>query len=512
MTIGAYIQAMFPELMLLAAAIACLFLGLFGTTGRRLVAPCALFFTVLTILLLMRWCAVSMTQDDPAFEMASGLAVTSLSIYVRLITLVVGAVLILVNWYQAAESERGEYFSMVLFSMVGVMLVASSNDLIILFFGLELVSVPTYVLVAISRTDVRAQEASSKYFFLGALAAALTAYGLSFLYGISGTTTMFSTALDTPAVATAIIGGEVESTHLTVGLLLVFGGLCFKIAAVPMHAYVADVYHGAAAPLAGLLGFLPKLGGFVGLIQLFSLTGWEPGLPVQWAVWVVAALTMTTGNVLALLQTNVKRLLAYSGVAHSGYMLIGLLVGPGLGGTGPLRDGVSALLFYVLVYGLMNLGTFAVLTYLTSGERETEDQQQLAGLARTQPMAALALAVCLFSLMGMPPTAGFLGKVYIFSSAIALSAENSFGTPMLWLVVIGVINSAVAAAYYLRVVGVCYLRPRSEQLPPKPRFFLQVGTAVCALLMIVIFVVPTLFVSASQEATSQTQTTDFGGY
>ena len=184
--------------------------------------------------------------------------------------------------------------------------------------------------------------------------------------------------------------------YFMVGLLLTFGGLCFKIAAVPFHGYVGDVYQGAAAPLAGLLAFLPKLGGFVGLVKLLSLTSWEPGITMQWVIWIVAAATMTTGNVLALMQSNVKRLLAYSSVAHSGYMLIGLLVGP-VAGQGPFYDGLSAMLFYIAVYGLMNLGAFAVLTYLSSQEKEIEELEQLAGLSRREPWVALALAVCMFS-------------------------------------------------------------------------------------------------------------------
>jgi len=510
-TLEAYIHALWPELSLILAGMVCLFLGLLCPAGRRWIVASFALLVVAVVFALMTLLG-SGAATSHAFEVASGVAVSSLSNYVRLLTLGVGALLILVNWYQSEETERGEYFSMVLFSMAGVMLVASSNDLILFFFALELVSIPTYVLVVMSRKDARAQEASSKYFFLGAMAAALTAYGLSFLYGVTGSTTFFGDSAQGVSIATKLASGGIASNYLLVGMVLVFGGLCFKIAAVPFHGYVADVYQGAAAPVSGLLAFLPKLAGFVGLIKLFSLMDWNLVPPLQWVVWIVAALTMTVGNVLALMQTNLKRLLGYSSIAHSGYMLIGLLVGPGDVAGGPMHNGLSAMLFYIAIYGMMNLGAFAVLTYLSSEEREAEDQEQLAGLSRREPLGALALTVCMFSLMGLPPTAGFLGKVYIFSSAFSASGESTLGQPMVWLAVIGVLNSAIGAAYYLRVVGVCYLRTGQEQLPPRPRIFLQLGTALCALLMILLFIWPRPFLSAAGKAISQLPSSAVGGF
>lgn len=484
MTLEIYMTALAPEIALVVAGCICLFLGLSRSSfWRGAVAPFA-FLAVAGVLILTRYLPEhGLTEGGDG--VISGLSVGLLSLYVRWITLCVGMVLVLVNWYQADASERGEYFAMVLFSMAGVMLTASSNDLLMLFFALELVSVPTYILVALSRKDIRAQEACAKYFFLGALAAALTAYGFSFLFGVTGETALFGPEA---SVAARLSGGQVAEHLVMVGFLLSFGGLCFKIAAVPFHGYVADVYQGAAAPLAGLLAFVPKLAGFVGLIKLFSLMDWQFSETLLWTIWIVAAATMTAGNVLALMQSNVKRMLAYSSVAHSGYMLVGLLVGPVLGAT-PLSNGLGAMLFYMAVYGLMNLGAFAVLSYLSIGDKEVEEREQLAGLSRHQPFAAAALAVCLFSLMGLPPTAGFLGKVYIFSSAFSMG-QRSFGNPMIWLAVIGVLNSAVGVAYYLRVVGVCYLRPPSVEIDSPTRPYQQVGAAVCALMMLVLFVFP----------------------
>ncbi|MCH8969605.1 MAG: NADH-quinone oxidoreductase subunit N [Planctomycetes bacterium] len=490
MTLSTYVNALLPELILMVAAVVCLFVGLSSTGHRRNIVGWLAFAAVAVAAL------VTVRTED--YTTISGLAIGSLTLYVRLIVLLVGAVLIMVNWYQSDSEEVGEYLSMILLSMSGVMLVASSNDLILLFFALELVSVPTYVLVALSRKDVRAAEACSKYFFLGALAAAITAYGLSFLYGAAGTTTMLG---GSDSIAAKMLSGEIDSTFVMLGLLLTFGGLCFKIAAVPFHSYVGDVYQGAAAPLTAVLAFLPKLAGFIGLVKLMSLTNWELTITMQWVIWIVAAATMTVGNVLALMQTNIKRMLAYSSVAHSGFMLIGLLVGP-VAGQGPFYDGVSAMLFYIAVYALANLGAFAVLTYLSSEDKEVEEQEQLAGLSRREPLAALALAICMFSLMGLPPTAGFWGKLFVLSSAFSVSEGGVFGGPMIWLAVIGVVNSAIAAAYYLRIVGVCYLQRGTEHLAGRSRFGLQVGVGICSLMMLALFIWPEPLLIRAVRATN----------
>jgi len=502
-TFSEYALALLPEIVLTVAACLGLFLGVASKSGRRSLAAPFSLVAIAAVLFLSVWFDAD-TRTSREFEMISGLLVGPMSTYVRLITLLVGALLVLVNWHQADPGERGEYFAMVLFSMAGVMLVAAANDLILLFFALELVSVPTYIMIAISRKDIRAQEASSKYFFLGAMAAAMTAYGLSFLYGVTGTTTMFGQpTAGGNSIAAVLASGQVQQLYVMVGVLLTFGGICFKIAAVPLHAYVADVYQGAASPLAGLLAFVPKLGGFVALIQLLGILSWDysPNMCLWWAIWIVAAATMTLGNVLALMQSNIKRLLAYSSIAHSGYMLIGLLVGPKVG-EGPFGDGISALLFYVAIYGVMTLGAFAILACLSTDETEVEEQDQIAGLSKNRPWAALGLSICMFSLMGLPPTAGFLGKIYIFSSAFSVGSEASYGQPLIWLAVIGVLNSAVGAAYYLRVVGCCYLRPPAELSPAPKRFGVQLGATICALLLLAMFLVPQSLLRQSDSATS----------
>lgn len=463
-----------PELTLLVGACAVLLIGVSRRAQKGLVTGWLALAAVVASLLIA-WNAP--VADGAMF----GIRVGDLAWYVRMIALSVGAVVLLTHWQLPRADERGDVFAMVLFSLSGILLTAVADDLVVLFLALELVSVPTYILVSIGRGDPRAQEAGVKYFFLGAMSSALMVYGFSFLYGASGTTHM----------AAMIIGGD--GAYATLGLVLAFAGLAYKIAAVPFHAYAADVYEGAASPVTALLGFFPKLAGFVAILKLMWIIqpvdpvslGWNMPAVAFVFLWIVAVVTMVIGNVLGLMQTNVKRMLAYSSIAHSGYMLIGVLVGPVTGGAA-LRDGVSAALFYIVVYGLMNLGAFAVLALVQSNGRPAEELDDLAGLSRSQPVAALAMAVCVFSLMGMPPTAGFVGKVFIFSGAFSAGGHPFYS----WLVVlgvIGVINSAVGAAYYLRIVAACYIREPVRSIGIVPNSFgLQLSLVICCAGVLVI--------------------------
>jgi len=280
----------------------------------------------------------------------------------------------------------------------------------------------------------------------------------------------------------------------------VIAGLSFKIAAVPFHAYVADVYEGAAAPVAGLLGFVPKFAGFIALAKVFAAVGWSLPAEISWLLWAMAAATMTVGNALALMQRSVKRMLAYSSVAHSGYMLVALLVGP-VAGQGPMRDGVAAMLFYIAAYGAMNLGVFALLASFRAGTREAETIDEIGGLARRWPGLALGLAVCAFSLMGLPPTAGFLGKLYIFSSAFSLPDSHPMQSAMIVLAVIGVINAAIGAAYYLRLVAALYMGTEARETVPAGGGPVRIGLGLCAIAMVVMFAWPSRL---SREASSAT--------
>lgn len=376
--------------------------------------------------------------------------------------------------FESLRSTRGEFYSFILFSLTGLMLCASADDLIWLFLALELVSLPTYVMVSISTTGTRSQEAGIKYFFLGALGAAFFLYGFAMLYGATGTTLLFGDGV-TPGIAEVFAEQISANGHLggiaTLGLVMSIVGVSFKIAAVPMHFYTADVYEGAASSVSAFLAFVPKTAGFIALMLLLSVVGWRFGadhasLPeaVRVLLWVLAAMTMTVGNVLALLQRNVKRVLAYSSIAHSGYMLVGLIAGPGRAGAPLSENGLAATLFYLLCYGFMNLGTFAVLASLerrgaAGRTEEIETFDDLRGVCRSHPILGWTMVICSLSLLGLPPLLGFFGKLYLFTSAIAAHEIT--------LVIVMGLNSAIAAFYYLRLASAPLLERAPEGAEPE---------------------------------------------
>jgi NADH-quinone oxidoreductase subunit N len=467
-----------PEIVLFIATVVVMVLGLSPRRDvRRVCAP-------LCVIALVIAGVLSTWLPTPPHSL-----LPNLMPFVKMLVAAVGVLLVLVlagtvdrdyeaslgrgNVFDGLRSTRGEFYAFVLFSLTGLMLCASADDLIWLFLALELVSLPTYVMVSISTSGTRSQEAGIKYFFLGALGAAFFLYGFAMLYGATGTTLLFGDGV-TPGIAEVLAGQIAKDGSIggiaMIGLVMSIVGVSFKIAAVPMHFYTADVYEGAASSVSAFLAFVPKAAGFISLMLLLSVVGWRFGesnssLPeaLRVLLWVIAAMTMTVGNVLALLQTNVKRVLAYSSIAHSGYMLVGLVAGPGAAG-GPLsQNGLAATLFYLLCYGFMNLGTFAVLACLERkpGE-EIETFDDLRGLIGSgegrpkgsHPVLGWCMVICSLSLLGLPPLLGFFGKFYLFTSAISAGEIT--------LVVVMGLNSAVAAFYYLRLAGAPLLEKSPE--------------------------------------------------
>jgi NADH-quinone oxidoreductase subunit N len=491
-----------PEIILAIGASLILLLGLVSRRQDTHFAS-TLGLVFLMIALFAAW----KLKADPPEELVA-LNQDGLLAYARMVAYSLGILIVLANRHVPLPEERHEFFGLILFSIAGISSVAAANDLILLFLALELVSVPTYILIGLSRRSMQAQEATGKYFFLGAFAAAITLYGFSFLYGAAGTLQLVSRTAGEPSITTAFATHALAQNKLAqLGMLLVIAGLAFKLAAVPLHSYVADVYQGAAAPIAGMLGFVPKFAGFLGLIRILSLTGWAYGDSLFLMLAAMAVATMIVGNTLALMQHNVKRMLAYSSVAHSGYMLVALTAGPGTGEAfvnSPLRNGLAALLWYMAVYGVMNLGAFAALAWLRKPGEEEEDSAQtlddLAGSARKHPWACLALSICVLGLMGFPLTGGFLGKFYIFSAAISSSADNARHMTMLVLVIIGMLNSAIAAAYYLRIVATCYLDKPAEGVFSKRDSALAATLALCSIIVVTAFVRPTILFDQSKEA------------
>jgi NADH-quinone oxidoreductase subunit N len=400
-------------------------------------------FGHLAILALLAAGAASIfayTREGPAF--GGMLMVDGFATFFRVLVMIVGILTVLPSYGFLARqnAEAGEFHSLLLFSIAGQSIMASANELIIVFIGLEISSIASYVLAGYLRDDKRANEASVKYFLLGSFATAFFLYGVAVIYGCTGT-------INLTAVHNALTSPDAPS-GLFVGLAaaLMFVGLAFKVSAAPFQVWAPDVYQGAPTPVAAFLSAGPKAAAFAVFLRIFMTAfepighGWEP------LVWGSALLSMIIGNFAALLQTNIKRMLAYSSVAHAGYVMVAL--------TARSEIGIAAAMFYLAAYALMNIGAFAVVSQISGrGERSTSIDD-LAGLGQRQPMMAAMLTIFLLSLIGVPLTGGFFGKFYIFKAALE--------SHLYWLTVLGLLSSAVAAYYYLRVMVVMYMHEPGE--------------------------------------------------
>jgi NADH-quinone oxidoreductase subunit N len=428
------------------------------------------------------------------------LAIDYFAYAMRTVALLAGFLLVL-QASRAGENELvSEYLGTLLLAIVGVMLTASANELIFLFLGLEMLSIPTYVLLFLGRRDGATAEATIKYFFLSVASSAMLLYGFGFLYGMAGSTSLteIRAALETNSAAD---GGLMTMAPLA--LILVFAGLGFRIAAAPFHFYAPDVYQGATHANASLLSILPKIAGIVVFVRLVGVT--MPALgDFAWQLAIVLSiLTMTIGNVSALWQTNLRRLMAYSSIAHSGYMLIGLAVALAASPAEAATGGLSSVILYLFVYVFATLGAFAAFTYLGAKDREVNRIDELAGVAKTRPVAAAIIAVCMFSLSGVPPLAGFWGKLALFGNAIRLATNTESASLQWWfivLAVVGVLNAAVAAAYYLRIVGVMYFRTADTALPAQGGWGAWSAAAAAAAMVLAVGVLPGRLFDNAQRA------------
>jgi NADH-quinone oxidoreductase subunit N len=347
--------------------------------------------------------------------------------------------------YMAQQRIRaGEYYGLILMGAAGMCLMTSAVELVLIFIALEISSISTYILAGFLRRDPRSSEASLKYFLLGSFATAFFLYGVALIFGATGSTTFaqISTALHTGYVPTLAY----------VAMAMIFVGLGFKVAAAPFHVWTPDVYEGAPSPVVGLMSTAPKAATFAVLLRVI----FEAQLPgTFWLIWFAAVLSMTLGNLGALKQNNIKRLLAYSSIAHAGYLLVAFASLP--------ASGIPSAMFYTAAYAAMNVGAFAIISHIGNhGERYTSIDDY-AGLGRRAPFLAAILTVFLLSLIGIPATGGFFAKFYVFSAALHST------TPLVGLTIIGVINSAIASYYYLRVVVVMYMKePQGEGIPLTP--------------------------------------------
>jgi NADH-quinone oxidoreductase subunit N len=423
--------------------------------------------------------AVRIVASDPGLAYSGLIHADAFSIFVHVVVIGAAALAILGSWdYLDNEGlQRGEYYALVLFATAGMGILAGVNELVTAFVGLEMSSISTYVLAGFRRRALASNEASLKYFILGSFATAFFLYGVAMVYGATGTTRIDSIQAvfqSTPPAGLAILG-----------LGLMFVGLGFKVVAAPFQIYAPDVYQGAPTPVTALLASAPKVATFAVMIRIFYVAFGTSSDLWFWAIWISAVLTMCIGNFAALVQTNVKRMLAYSSIAHAGYILVAFAASTDLG--------VAAILFYLSAYALMKIGAFLVLTHLGQQGEKRLEIKDYAGLGSKQPVLAVCFSLFLLSLLGLPATGGFLGKFFAFQAAL--------DARVIWLVVIAALNSIVGAYYYLRVIVAMYFwDPDKDYVPTAVAPALTVALAICAIGTLYLGILPARVLGLAKAA------------
>jgi NADH-quinone oxidoreductase subunit N len=418
--------------------------------------------------------------QSPGLAFSNTIRIDSFSIFFNFLVIAIAAVVILSSFeYMAVQRIRaGEYYALILFGVVGMALMSSAIELVLIFIGLEISSISTYILAGFRRNEAASSEASLKYFLLGSFATAFFLYGVALMFGATG-----STNID--VIAQKLQSAPVEMLVFA-AMALMFVGLGFKVAAAPFHVWTPDVYEGAPAPVVGFMSTAPKAAAFAVLLRVvFAINA--PGR--FWFLWLAAALSMTLGNIGALVQNNVKRLLAYSSIAHAGYLLVAFAMStPENSATG-----ISAAMFYTAAYAAMNVGAFAVVSHFANAGERYVTLEDYEGLGRTSPLLAATLTIFLLSLIGIPMTGGFFAKFYVFSAALRAN--------LIWLTLIGVANSAVGAYYYLRIIVMMYMREARTEVPvTRVPLGLGVALAISVIATIYLGVLPNRVLQIAQHS------------
>lgn len=373
------------------------------------------------------------------------------------------------------QHHRGEFYVLILFATVGMILMASALDLIVIFLGLELMSISLYVLAGFFRKQEQSNEAGLKYFLLGSFATGFLLYGIALLYGSSGTTNIVALREQFTSLA--------SNALFLIGVAMLLVGFAFKVAAVPFHMWAPDVYEGAPTVVTGFMSTGAKAAAFSAFVSVFIGSFDFNGSAVAETVALIAAASMIVGNVIAVVQKNLKRMLAYSSIAHAGYMLTGIAAGN--------PEGQAGILFYVVAYTFMNIGAFGILSMMEREEGKGLTFDDYAGLSSRRPFLAALMALFMFSLAGIPPFAGFFGKYYVFLSAVKAD--------MTWLAVVGVLTSVISVYYYLRLVVVMYFRDGEADVAAQPSFHTWLAVSLAAILVIQLGVYPSIVVELAQR-------------
>jgi len=473
-----------PELSLAAFAIAVILLDLFIQRKG------ALAIISLVGLVVAAGFTIAMWGGSSQAIFNNMLAVDNFALFFKLLFIGIAGLVILSSWNYASKFARfqGEYYALVLLSALGMMLMAATTELISIYIALELTSISLYALVGFLK-DEKSTEASLKYLLLGAIASAVLLYGMALIFGVTGKTQLSEIA---QIIQSMSLQATLASPALVLGIVLMIAGFGFKIAAIPFHLWVPDVYEGAPTPITAYLSVGSKAAGFAIILRVFySAFGFPDWLSLNWGLVfaVLAAIGMTLGNVVAIPQTNIKRMLGYSSIAQAGYLMVGLAAM----GVSPAADilGRSSVLFFLAGYAVANLGAFAAIIAI-SNKLDSDLIQDYSGMIKRAPLLSLALSLCLISLIGMPPAAGFMAKFYIFSGAV----QNG----LLWLVIIAVLNSVISAYYYLRVVKVMWFgEPASEEKVPSSGA-LRLALSLSCLGVLLLGIIPGYIMNLAEAA------------
>ena len=478
------LELFIPELSLAAFAIAVILLDLFVQRKGLLV-----IISIISLVVAAGF-TIAMWGDSPRAIFNNMLAVDSFALFFKLLFLGIAALVILASTDYVSKFARfqGEYYALVLLSTLGMMLMAATTELISIYIALELASISLYALVGFLK-DQKSTEASLKYLLLGAVASAVLLYGMALVFGVTGKTQLGEIAQVVQAMSPAT---ALANPALILGIVLLVAGFGFKIAAVPFHMWVPDVYEGAPTPITAYLSVGSKAAGFAVILRVFySAFGLPDWLSLNWGLIlaVLAAIGMTLGNVTALPQTNIKRMLGYSSIAQAGYLMVGLAT-MGISSTTDIL-GRSGVLFFLTSYAVANLAVFIAIIAI-SNKLDSDLIQDFTGMIKRAPLLTLALTLGLISLIGMPPAAGFMAKFYIFSGAVQHG--------LLWLVIIAVINSVISAYYYLRVVKVMWFgQPASEEKVPSSEA-LRVALFLCCLGVLLLGIIPGYVMNLAEAA------------
>jgi NADH-quinone oxidoreductase subunit N len=461
------LNSVLPILVLIVGGIALLLIDLAIPRSNKVLTA---YIAIVTMLVAL----VAVPSVDGNISGFSGMVTSDgYARFLDALLLVIGILttLLTLRYNEARGIMRGEFFPLTLFALSGMMLMGHATNLLTVFIAVELLSIPLYILCGFARPSLNSEESAMKYFLLGAFASGFLVYGIALIYGATGTTSL-------AAIADAITKGHATPGLLLAGTALVLVGLGFKVAAAPFHMWTPDVYEGAPTTVTAFMATATKAAGFAAVVRVFLfglapiITTWQP------IIAILAALTMILGNFVALSQTNLKRMLAYSSIAHAGYLLVGVAAGG--------ADGVTGVLFYLASYAMTSLAGFAVMTVMANEAGEDQRIEAYAGLFRRKPMLAIVMALCMFSLMGIPPTAGFVGKYFLFRAAV--------GANLYWLAVLGILTSVVSAVYYLRIIITMFMRePGTNAIEETnlPRNF-AMGIAAIATLLLGILPTPIL--------------------